>query len=184
MIDRLEEIEKILYPKSFSYAASAREKYESKKVEKDVKHGKDTSNNNNDKNKDSDAIKPEIIINKVKDTISDPVGDNGKLTEDTKIIDPEDEGDNEKEDDEEGKSVVEDEKPSKIDEDEVDEIDNDDAEDVANNGAKKDMFESDRDSFYQLMYDSSNESHDEAKVKQMSYIKDEGTDGALVRMKF
>ena len=28
MIDRLEELEKILYPKSFSYAASAREKYE------------------------------------------------------------------------------------------------------------------------------------------------------------
>ena len=47
-----------------------------------------------------------------------------------------------------------------------------------------DAGESDRDSFYQLMYDSSNESHDEAKVKQMSYLKDEPSEAQLGRVSY
>lgn len=47
-----------------------------------------------------------------------------------------------------------------------------------------DAGESDRDSFYQLMYDSSNESHDEAKVKQMSYLKDEPSESQLTRVSY
>ena len=58
MIDKLEELEKLLYPKSFSYAASAREKYESRRTERDNRHTKDSVPNAcNDSKKNGDTSK-------------------------------------------------------------------------------------------------------------------------------
>jgi hypothetical protein len=56
MIDKLEDLEKLLYPKSFSYAASAREKYESRRTERDNRHTKDSLGNAfNDSKKNGDT---------------------------------------------------------------------------------------------------------------------------------
>lgn len=226
LIDKLEKMESLLYPKSFSYAQSAREKWDSRKVTYDAKHvsttGKDTMANNSTTNVNNTAPTNTVPVaqgftkiqpkngteNQSPFKIGTNLDDSKKMSnEHAKSNKDIDLDDNEKlqsierskdalsntkdiEDKSEALIFDNDDDKSDIDKSELDENvlegDKDDEEvdlsaDLAlkENQSKdvdhlntKSNAESDRDSFYQLMYDSSNESHDEAKVKQMSYLKE------------
>lgn len=216
LIDKLEKMESLLYPKSFSYAQSAREKWDSRKVTYDTKHvssnARDTTANNatlisntgasntiaqseavstKNQGKNGTDVKqtpgklatqtiPEgfkkIIVENNKNTIPD---DKSVAISKDAVSDLKDDKTEEQDEEEEADKTENDKSLNEAEKD-------DDVQDLSVNFEDKDNLskdvdllnntksgaESDRDSFYQLMYDSSNESHDEAKVKQMSYLKE------------